>query len=209
MASSICARRSPYSFFDQPPFEIGREAFVEPEVVPGRIRDQVAGPGMREFVHDHGDETAIAGDDRRRDERKPRVFHAAEWEALRHDQEFVAVPAVGPDHLLAGVEHASAGRRTPGGRVESRGLGPHARPVAETAELRGRRPRARSGTAGSAASSRTRYSPVVLRLLDARRAHHRDEFGRRADARRRRSRARAGVSCSGIQLRAWIAWPWL
>ncbi len=60
---------------------------------------------MRELVRDQGDEALVAGDDRRRDETEARMLHAADGKSGRQYQQVVAVPAVGPEGLLGGLEH--------------------------------------------------------------------------------------------------------
>src|SRR5688572_18565968 len=98
--------------------EVRRESFVEPEVVPGCVGDEVAGPGMRELVHDHRHEAPVTRNDRWRDEREARVFHAAESEGAWHDEEVVAVPAIRSGHFLAGLEHARQVLELPGRSLE-------------------------------------------------------------------------------------------
>src|SRR3546814_3601377 len=55
---------------------IGGEAFVEPEIVPGRVGDEIARPAMRKLVRDHADQALVAGDDRRSEE------HTSELQSL-------------------------------------------------------------------------------------------------------------------------------
>ena len=45
------------------PLEVGRPALVEPEVLPAGVGDEVAGPGVREFVGDDVDVSAVVGDE--------------------------------------------------------------------------------------------------------------------------------------------------
>src|SRR3546814_3840825 len=56
---------------------IGGEAFVEPEIVPGRVGDEIARPAMRKLVRDHADQALVAGDDRGRSEE-----HTSELQSL-------------------------------------------------------------------------------------------------------------------------------
>ena len=57
-------------------FEIDCPAFIEPEVLPGSVRYQVAGPRVRQFVCNNVDILTISGDDGRSCVRCLRVFHA-------------------------------------------------------------------------------------------------------------------------------------
>ena len=50
-AASISARAAVNSFLNAA-FEVNREAFVQPEVAPGRVRDEVAGPRVGQLVRD-------------------------------------------------------------------------------------------------------------------------------------------------------------
>ena len=116
IAACMSAHALAVQRLDDAAFEVGGEAFVEPEVVPGGVGDEVARPGMRELVRDERDERLVAGDHRRRGERQPRVLHAAERERRRQHQQVVASPAVrsverlgGRDHLLGVFELARRG----------------------------------------------------------------------------------------------------
>src|SRR5450755_1270108 len=86
-------------------FHIVGEAFVEPQIAPRGIADQVSRPRMRQFMRDHGHQTLIAHHDRGRDEGQPRILHAAFRKARRHHQHIVARPTIGPEHLLVGLYH--------------------------------------------------------------------------------------------------------
>src|SRR3546814_7203675 len=66
---------------------IGGEAFVEPEIVPGRVGDEIARPAMRKLVRDHADQALVAGDDRGRREGESGALHAAVREAWRERSE--------------------------------------------------------------------------------------------------------------------------
>ncbi len=108
-----------------------REALVQPEVVDGGVRDQVAGPRVRELVRQHVDQRTVACQQRRRQERQAGVLHAAVGEARGHDQEVEPVPQVGPEHVLGREQHAVDLGELPGGAVERLRLGVDARARAQ------------------------------------------------------------------------------
>ena len=55
-------------------FEVDGPAFVEPEVFPGGVADEVAGPAVGEFVGNNVDILTVAGDEGRRGEGIDWVF---------------------------------------------------------------------------------------------------------------------------------------
>ena len=67
------------------PLQVRRPAFVEPEVLPRCVRDQVARPRMAEFVRDHVHVLAVARDDGRRRKCVDWVLHSAIWEGRWED----------------------------------------------------------------------------------------------------------------------------
>src|SRR5690606_12911609 len=88
-----------------PVLEIDGESFVQPEVAPRRVGDEIARPGVRELVGDERDEGTIAGKDRRRRERQPRILHAAPRKARWKDEDVVALPAIRAVEILGCGDH--------------------------------------------------------------------------------------------------------
>ena len=136
--------------------EVGGEPFVQPEVAPRGVGDEVARPRVRELVRDQRRQRSIAGEDRRRRERQHRVLHAAERERRRHHQHVVAAPAIRAVERLGGRHHLLEIGELGGGatrRPTARRTPPCAAPIGRNA----RSPtRWRSGTAESAGSAGTR-----------------------------------------------------
>ena len=85
--------------------EVDGEAFVEPEVVPRRVGDEVARPGVGQLVRHEVHQRAVAGQDGRRGEGEARVLHPAEREAGRQHQDVVLPPAIRPVNFLRRVDH--------------------------------------------------------------------------------------------------------
>ncbi len=65
----------------EPILKVSGKSFVEPQIPPGSIRNQIARPGMSEFMRDKRDQTLVAGNNHRRYERQAWVFHPAKGEA--------------------------------------------------------------------------------------------------------------------------------
>ncbi len=91
--------------FDNAALEIRREAFVQPEVAPGRIGDEVAGPGVRELMGDERNQRLVSDDHRRRRKRHSRVLHAPKRERRRQHEQVVAAPAVRTVKRLRRLDH--------------------------------------------------------------------------------------------------------
>ena len=150
---------------------------------------------MRELVDDRRHQAAVARDDRRRDERQPRVLHPAVGKLARHDQHVVAVPAEGP--ASARRPRAFVGRSSNSSAAASRRAGSvHTPAFAERAEFQvADRERDQVG--------RDRLLHLEAIFAGRRRAATRaalitaTSFGRRAQHVRCRSRGRPGVSCTG------------
>src|SRR5581483_11295596 len=77
------------------------------------------------------DQTLIAGQNRRRGESQPRVFHPANREARRQHQNVVAPPAVRPVQLLGRLNHLLGVREFARSLLKHRGLGVNARARAQ------------------------------------------------------------------------------
>ena len=119
---------------DDPVLEVGREPFIEPEVAPGGVGHEVAGPRVGQLVGDQRDEGTVAGQDRRGREGQAGVLHPAEREARGQDQDIVPAPSVGAEPLLDRADHRLDVREFVGGRLEYAGLGPDARAGAQRLE---------------------------------------------------------------------------
>ena len=124
----------PVEVLDDPPLEVGGEPLIEPEVAPGGVGHQVAGPRMRQLVRDQRDQRAVARQDRRRGEGQLGVLHPAEREARGQHQDVVAAPPVRAEPLLDRADHRLGVAELVRGRVEHARLGPDAGPRAERAE---------------------------------------------------------------------------
>ena len=85
--------------------EVDGEAFVEPEVVPRRVGDEVAGPRVRQLVRHQVHQRAVAGQDGGRGEGEARILHPAEGKARRQHQDVVLSPAIRAVNFLRGVDH--------------------------------------------------------------------------------------------------------
>ena len=109
------------------PLRKDREALVEPEVLRGRVRHEVAGPRVSELVREDVDEAAVAREQGRREEREPRVLHPAVRERRRHDEQVEAIPVVGSEERLGRAEVILDLFELPRGGLELRRLRPHAR----------------------------------------------------------------------------------
>ncbi len=161
--------------------EVGRHALVQPEIVPARVGHQVAGPRVRHLVRDHGDEAAVAGDDGGRDERDARVLHAADRETRRHDEQVVAVPAVGSEQPLRRGEHLLQVGELARRRVEARRFGVH-----PGARSQGAKPDVADGQRDEVRRDRLGHREAVVAVFGARvgrGTHHGAHALRRADAR--------------------------
>ena len=108
-------------------FHVIGESFVEPEIPPGRIADQISRPGMRQFMRDHRHQALVPHDYGGRDERQPRILHAAFRKTRRHHQDVVPRPAIRPEHLFVGLDHGLGVREFLGRRLDHGLLGIHAR----------------------------------------------------------------------------------
>ena len=86
---------------------------------------------MRDHVH----ERAVAGEERRRQERHARVLHPAVGEGGRQDQHVVAVPVVRAEELLRPRDHRLRLRELVGGGLHRLGLGEDARAGPELPRL--------------------------------------------------------------------------
>ena len=117
-----------------PALGIGGEAFVEPEVVPRRIGDQIARPAVRQLMRGEADEAAVPGDRGGRDEGQHRVFHAAIGKARRQDQQIVAAPAIRAVQILRGFQEARQIGEFVRRLVDHRRLRPHAGIVTDRLE---------------------------------------------------------------------------
>eukprot|EP01136_Pigoraptor_vietnamica_P039928 Opistho-1_new@11257 len=174
-------------FFADAAFDVGGEALVEPAIGPHRIGDQIARPGMREFVRDQRDETAVASEEGRRQECEARVFHAAKRKGRRQDQHVITAPAIFAVERFSDLHHALHVGAFVNAALDDAGLGPDAGARAdiamhEIADADGdeiRRDRLRHAEAEGALA--------VLRALAVRRqhlgAHHRFEAFGHDDAR--------------------------
>ena len=91
--------------FHEPGFEVAGHSLVQPLVAPGRVCDQVAGPGMRKLMRDNSNKAAVAGKQARRYERQPRVFHAAVGKARWQYEQIVPAPLVRAEQRLGLFEH--------------------------------------------------------------------------------------------------------
>ena len=103
--------------------DVDGEALIEPEIAPGSVRGQVAGPGMRQFVRDDADQALVSRDGGRRDERQPRVLHAPVRERRRQHQDVVAPPAVRPVQGLRRLDHRLCVLELLRGSLDHAGLG--------------------------------------------------------------------------------------
>ena len=92
-------------FFHQALVQVAGHAFVQPDIAPGPVADQVPGPGMGKLMGDQRNQAAIAGDHGRRDERKPGIFHAAIRKAGRQDQQIITAPLVVAIHFGCRIQH--------------------------------------------------------------------------------------------------------
>ena len=81
--------------------EVHGEALIEPEVVPGGIGDEVAAPRVGEFVRHEGHERAVSGNDGGGGKRQARVFHSAEGEGRREDEQVIPLPGIGAVQFLS------------------------------------------------------------------------------------------------------------
>lgn len=99
----VCGFLAPHRFHDAERGPLG-PALVQPEVGPGRVGDEVAGPGVGQLVRHHPDERLVTRHERRRNEGERGVFHAAVGERARHHEDVEASPLVLPEELL-GLRH--------------------------------------------------------------------------------------------------------
>ena len=86
-------------------FEVHGEAFVEPEIVPRGVGDQVATPTVGQFVGHERHQASVARNDGGRGECESWIFHASEREGGRKDQEVVAFPSVFAVQVFGGHQH--------------------------------------------------------------------------------------------------------
>ena len=117
-----------------PVLEIGGETLVQPEVVPGGVGDQIAGPGVGQFVRHQRDQRLVAGDDGRGGEGQFGVFHPAEREGRRQEQQVIPAPAIGAVQFLGRVHHFGRRLKLGGGGAQAAGLGPDPGPLVEGRE---------------------------------------------------------------------------
>jgi len=124
---------SPVEGFVDPPLEVHRPPFVEPEVAPARVGDEVAGPRVRQLVPDDRDQGAIARDEGGGQEGQAGVLHPAVGEGGREHQHVEAVPVVGTGQRLRGVDHATDVLELLGRRLDHLGFGVHSAAVGDVA----------------------------------------------------------------------------
>ena len=157
--ASISAQLGPVDVLVDASLDVRREALVQPEIAPGGVGHEVAGPGMRELVGDERNEAPVPGEHRRGREGQPRVLHAAERKARRQHEDVVAIPAVGPVEPLGRLHHLLGVGELMGASREER-TAPHTRRSAGRApRTRGRRPRSRCRYAGIRCGIENRYVP--------------------------------------------------
>ena len=85
--------------------EIHREAFVEPKVIPGCVRDQVAAPAVGQFMCHQSDQATVASNDGGGGEGESRILHAAKGKGSRQHEQVVAFPRVFPIETFSGHQH--------------------------------------------------------------------------------------------------------
>ena len=173
----------PVHALDDAPLQVHRESFVQPEVPPGRVRDQVARPGVRQLVRDERHQALVSREDRGGREGEPRILHPAEREARRQDEDVVPLPPVLPVQLLRRAQHRLEVRELARGAGDDVRL----RPDARARRNRGEREVAdRQGD--QVRRDRLRHLEGVVPVARGRRvvvrAHDGEELLRRADARR-------------------------
>ena len=126
-------RLRPVQRLEDPALRPDREPLVQPEMVHRGVGHEVAGPRVGQLVRHHVHQRAVARQQRRREERQPRVLHAAVRERRRQHQHVVAVPLVRAEHLLRGQDHLLDAGELPGRGLHRRRLRPHPRPRAQVA----------------------------------------------------------------------------
>lgn len=85
---------------DDVALDVDGPALIQPEVLPGVVRDEVAAVAVRELVGDDGDVLAVARDDGGAVEVEDGVLHAAQVERARQNDEVVEGPGVLEDEIL-------------------------------------------------------------------------------------------------------------
>ena len=104
-------------------FDVRREAFVQPEVVPAGVGDEIPRPRVRQLVHDDRDERAVAGDENWRHEGESRVLHPAQRKAGGKHEHVESLPTIRPQHRLRGIQHLLQVDELVHGLVDDAGLG--------------------------------------------------------------------------------------
>ena len=95
------------------------------------VGHEVARPRVGELVADDAHLRPIAREQRRGHEGEPRVLHAAVRERRRHHQHVEAIPRVGSEEGLAGVDHRLDALELPRRGLHHGRLGPHPRARSE------------------------------------------------------------------------------
>ena len=85
--------------------EVNCEAFVEPEVVPCCVGDQISAPAVGQLMGHQRDQAPITGNDGWSGKRQPWIFHSAEREGGWQYQEVIALPCILPVEFFCGNQH--------------------------------------------------------------------------------------------------------
>src|SRR5215212_4679895 len=86
-------------------FDVRRESFVEPEVIPGCVRYEVSRPRVRELVSYETYKRPVTRENSRRCKCESRIFHPAIGERRRQNENVVATPAIRSIQLLSCSDH--------------------------------------------------------------------------------------------------------
>lgn len=85
-------------------FQIGCPAFVQPEVLPTSIANQIPTPGMTQFVRNNINVLPISRDDGWCCECEYWILHATVREARRQDKNIILCPLIRVDQLLGNLD---------------------------------------------------------------------------------------------------------
>src|SRR4051812_39776219 len=92
-------------FLHDSSFEIDGESFIQPEIIPRGICDEIARPTMCELVSNQRCQRSIAGKNGRRCKSESWILHSAERKTRWQNQHIVSLPLVGAIKLLCASNH--------------------------------------------------------------------------------------------------------